>query len=59
MQSDTRDVFELLSIWFQNLSRVAANGAAPLRAAGPSPVTRAFRPEHEVGLAADRTRTDS
>ena len=29
---------------------------APLRAAGPSPVTEAFGPEHEVGLFADRTR---
>ena len=29
---------------------------APLRAAGPTLVTEAFGPEHEVGLFADRTR---
>ena len=32
---------------------------APLRAAGPSHVTSVFRPEHEVGLSADRTRGES
>ncbi len=37
-------------------ARVAARRGAPLRAAGPSLVTRAFGPEHEVGLFADRTR---
>ena len=37
-------------------TRVAANGAAPRRAAGPSSSPVFLRPEHDVGLFADRTR---
>ena len=40
----------------RGLAVALAEADAPLRAAGPSLVTRAFGPEHEVGLFADRTR---